>query len=90
MIKLTDIYPLTDFQRKAKEHIRLLKESGRPAVLTVNGKAEVVIQDAEAYQKMLDKVERAESIAGIRRGLDSVQRGDGIPGRSVALAEHGQ
>lgn len=79
MLKATDIYSLTSFIRKPKEHIGLLKSSGRPVVLTVNGKAEVVVQDAEAYQKLLDHLERAEAIAGIRRGLDSMQRGEGIP-----------
>ncbi|MGD2110013.1 MAG: type II toxin-antitoxin system Phd/YefM family antitoxin [Phycisphaerae bacterium] len=79
MLKATDIYSLTSFTRKPKEHIGLLKASGRPVVLTVNGKAEVVVQDAEAYQKLLDLVERAEAIAGIRRGLDSMERGEGIP-----------
>jgi PHD/YefM family antitoxin component YafN of YafNO toxin-antitoxin module len=83
MIKPQDIHSLSDFQRKAREHIRRLKETGRPEVLTVNGRAEVVMQDATAYQQLLDTVERAEAIAGIRRGLDSVARGEG---RSVGEA----
>jgi PHD/YefM family antitoxin component YafN of YafNO toxin-antitoxin module len=79
MIRLEDIYPLTDFQRKAREHIQRLKATGRPEILTVNGKAEIVIQDADSYQRMLDALERAEAAAGIRRGLDSMSRGEGIP-----------
>ena len=79
MLKINDIYSLTDFQRNVKEHIERLKASGRAEVLTVNGKAELVVQDAESYQNLLDLVERAEAIAGIRRGLESMKRGKGIP-----------
>ena len=32
-----------------------------PLVLTINGRAEVVVQDAEAYQELLDRVEAIES-----------------------------
>ena len=45
MIQLADIHSLSDFQRNTKEHLQRLKRSGRPEVLTVNGKAEVVVQD---------------------------------------------
>lgn len=75
MIHLSDIHSLTDFQRNAKAHLKHMKESGRPLVLTVNGKAALVVQDAESYQKLLDLVERAEAIAGIKRGLEDVKHG---------------
>jgi len=48
-------------------------------VLTVNGHAELVVQDAESYQKMLDRLERAETLAAIRRGMEQANRGEGIP-----------
>ena len=83
MIKLEDIHSLTDFQRDTKTHIKTLKKTGRPAVLTVNGKATLIVQDASAYQSMLDSVERAEAIAGIHRGLDSVSQGVGGPAAEV-------
>ena len=77
MINLKDIFSLSDFQRKTREHIRRLKRSRRPEVLTVNGKAELVVQDAESYQALLDALDRAEAVAGIRRGLESMARGEG-------------
>ena len=83
MIHLSDIHSLTDFQRDAKTHLKQLKKSGRPSVLTVNGKAAVVIQDAAAHQSMLDLLDRAEAIAGIQRGLDSLHREEGEPASSV-------
>lgn len=83
MVHLEDIHSLSDFQRNAKEHIQRLKETGRPEVLTVNGKAEVVVQDAAAYQKLLELVDRVEAIEGIQKGLESMQRGEGQPAQDV-------
>jgi len=80
MIVLEDIRSLTDFQRNTRAHLRRLKSSGRPGVLTVNGKAELIVQDAAAYEEMLD------SIRGIQRGLDGMRAKTGKPFR-VALEE---
>jgi len=77
MVRLDNICSFTDFQRNAREHIERLKESGLPQVLTVNGAAEVVVQDAAAYQALLDALDRAEAIEGVRRGLESVRQGKG-------------
>ena len=79
MIAIDDIRSLTDFQRNTKAHLKRLKTTGRPEVLTVNGRAELIVQNAASYQAMLDAVERAEAIAGIQRGLDSADRGEGEP-----------
>ena len=48
--------------------------------ITINGKAEVVVQDAEAYQELL---ERVETIEGIQRGLADVKAGRTKPAREV-------
>jgi PHD/YefM family antitoxin component YafN of YafNO toxin-antitoxin module len=76
-LDLVNIHSLSDFQRNAKDHIRKLKRSGKPAVLTVNGEAEVVVQSAEAYQKLLDDRELLDSIRDISRGLEQAKRGEG-------------
>ena len=92
MIELANIHALSEFQRNSKDYIRKLKESGKPAVLTVNGQAEVVIQSAQAYQKLLDDQQILETIRGITRGLEQAKRGEGRPLRTLleALAgEHG-
>lgn len=85
MIKVEDIVSLSDFQRNTREHIRRLKESGRPEVLTINGKAELIVQDAHSYQALLDALDHAEAVAGIRQGLEGVDRGEGEDA-AVALA----
>jgi prevent-host-death family protein len=66
MINLSrDIQSLSTFKRNTNELIIQMKETGNPVVLTVNGKAELVVQDAESYQKLLDAVEHLETIIGI-------------------------
>ena len=76
-LELANIHSLSDFQRNTKDHIRKLKESGKPVVLTVNGEAEVVVQSAEAYQRLLDDRDLLDSIRGISRGLEQAKRGEG-------------
>ena len=72
-----DIHPLTDFKRHTPAFLRQLKESGHPLVLTVNGKAEIVVQDARSYQRLLDLAERLETIDAVKEGLASVDKGEG-------------
>jgi len=76
MLDITrDIQSLTTFRRRSGDFIKQLKKSKRPVVLTVKGKAAAVVQDAEAYQHLLDIAARAEAIEGIRQGLQDVKKG---------------
>ncbi|GAA6145769.1 type II toxin-antitoxin system Phd/YefM family antitoxin [Thalassolituus maritimus] len=74
MFKSTDIHTVTEFSRKPAEHIKRLADSKRPEILTVNGKAAVVIQDAESYERMAELAEYAESIQTIRKALNEESR----------------
>ena len=78
-IRLSDIHSVTDFQRNPKGLLAKLKKSKVAAVLTVNGKAEFVVQDAESYQALLDKVRDAEDLEAIREGLAQSLAGQGRP-----------
>jgi PHD/YefM family antitoxin component YafN of YafNO toxin-antitoxin module len=77
MFSAQDIRSLTDFQRHTKAHLKRLKATGRPAVLTVNGRAELIVQDAAAFEEMLD------TIRGVQRGLDAMKGGSGKPFRAA-------
>jgi PHD/YefM family antitoxin component YafN of YafNO toxin-antitoxin module len=77
MLKMKNIHSVTDFNRRTKDYIKRLKKSGEPEVLTLNGEAQLVVQSADGYQKLLQAAELAESLAGIRRGLDEIKRGEG-------------
>jgi prevent-host-death family protein len=70
-----DIHSLTDFKKNTPEFLRQLKDTGEPVVLTINGKAELVVQDAASYQKLLDLAEEARVVEGIRQGLEDMKAG---------------
>jgi hypothetical protein len=57
MIRPEDIGSLTDFARNTRAHLDRLRRTGRPELLTVNGKAEVVVQSA-AYQRLIESLEK--------------------------------
>ncbi len=82
MIDITsDIQSLTAFRRASGDFMKQLKKTKRPVVLTVNGKAAAVVQDAEAYQRLLDIAARVDATEGIRQGLEDVSRGRTRPAR---------
>jgi prevent-host-death family protein len=74
-----DIDSLSNFKRNSAALIDQLRETAEPMVLTVNGRPAVVVQSPEGYQRLLELAERAEAIEGIRRGLESLDRAEGIP-----------
>src|SRR5207247_9715580 len=78
MIDLREVRSVTEFQRNLKDYIGRLKDKKTPLVLTVNGRAELVVQDAESYQAFLDRLERAETMAAIRHGMEHLEQGEGM------------
>jgi prevent-host-death family protein len=78
MLDITqDIHSLTAFRRRSGDFMKQLHKNKRPLVLTVKGKAAAVVQDAEAYQRLLDIAARADVREGIRQGLEQAKRGEG-------------
>jgi prevent-host-death family protein len=72
-----DIHSVTTFKRDTAGLIKRIRKTGRPLVLTVKGKAEAVVMDAAAYQRLADQL---DAIEGVRRGLAQAKKG---LGRSV-------
>jgi len=70
-----DIHAMTTFRRNPAKFMKRLKKTKGPLILTINGKAEAVIQDAEAYQRLLDIAAQVDATEGIRQGLEDVRRG---------------
>jgi prevent-host-death family protein len=84
MLDITsDIQSLTTFRRSSRDFMKQLKKTRRPVVLTVNGKAAAVVQDAAAYQRLLDLAARADAEEGIRQGLEDVAHDRTRPAREV-------
>jgi prevent-host-death family protein len=75
-----DIHSLTTFKRKSSSLMKKMKKTGRPLVLTINGKAEAIVLDPAAYQDVADHL---DAIASIRRGLAQARRGEGRPAEDV-------
>ncbi len=93
MLDLTqDIQSLTTFRRRSADFLKQLKKSKRPVVLTVKGKAAAIVQDAAAYQRLLDIAAAADPREGIRQGLEDVHKGRTRPAREFFAefeAKHG-
>ena len=84
MLDITkEIQSLTTFRRRSGEFLKQLKKSKRPVVLTLKGKAAAIVQDAEAYQRLLDLAATASAEEGIRQGLDDVTHGRTRPALGV-------
>jgi len=78
-----DTQPMTNFRDHSAQIMQHLKDTKRPVILTVNGKAAAVVQDAEAYQHLLDLAADASAAEGIRQGLEDLRHGRTRPARDV-------
>lgn len=76
MIDLSqDIHSLSDFKRKTAPFLARMKESGHPVVLTVHGRAALVVQDTASYQRLLELAERAEMMEFLRESREDLEAG---------------
>lgn len=73
-----DVRPLTELLRNHRAVIERLRRTGRPELLTVHGKAAVVIQDAQAYERLLERAERMDTLIAVREGLEAIKGGEGL------------
>ena len=74
-----DINSLSNFKRNTNDFLKQMRRTRQPIVLTVNGKAELVVQDATSYQELLAVKERWETMQSLQRGLAEMERGEGQP-----------
>ncbi len=70
---------MSEYEPNNRDYIGKFKKRGSPMVFTVNGRAELVVQDAIGHQEMVDRPEKAETIAAIRRGLGNAWQRQGRP-----------
>lgn len=84
MINLREeINSLSNFKRNTSEFIEQLRKSGKPIVLTINGKAELIVQDAGSYQKLLEIAEKLETIEALKPAIEEMKVGKGEPAEKV-------
>ena len=67
---------MTAFKRNSTGLMKRMRKTGRPLVLTVNGKAEAVLLDAASYREVAGQL---DVVASIRRGLTQANKGLGRP-----------
>ena len=73
--RLASVFPHVDLKIRKKSRRLRLKKTKRPLVLTVHGKAELVVQDANSYQHMLERLDELEAVEAINQGLKDVEEG---------------
>jgi PHD/YefM family antitoxin component YafN of YafNO toxin-antitoxin module len=73
-----DINSLSNFKRNTTNFINQLKDTRSPLVLTINGVSELVVQSAEGYQQLLDRIEYLETTTGIQQGLHELVQGQAV------------
>ncbi len=83
MYKTSNIYPVSDFNRKTSEHIKRIQESKNPEVLTVNGKAAVVLVDPESYDEMAQNQALLQSLKNIITADEQHENGLSKPAKQV-------
>ena len=75
MVKATSIKALSDFVRNSKSHIARLRATGEPEILTVNGEAAVVVQDAAAFETMATLAKQTRQDARLVEALEHFRNG---------------
>ena len=56
-----------------------MRQKRQPVELSINGKAKVVIEDKGSYQRLMELVERVDTIAAVKESMKSFERGEGRP-----------
>jgi prevent-host-death family protein len=74
-----DVRSLSDFKRNTVGFMKQMAQTGEPMVLTVNGKAKLIVQDAESYQELLQSLDYSQGVKGIRQGIQDVELGKTKP-----------
>ena len=85
-INTRNIHSLTDFLRNYKAHIAQLKETRTPEVLTVNGRAEVVMLDTETYENLVEQLNHLRAVAAARAHMAQARK-NAPPQEPVTEAE---
>lgn len=70
-----DIQPLSEFKQNASKYLKHVRETGRPMVLTVNGKPTAILQDVDAYQELTQGRVYRETVRILRERLEYVRSG---------------
>ena len=79
MIDPDNITSMTEFKRDSGRWLRRMRKTGKPGVLTVNGRAEVVIMDAASYRRLMQEVEASSVMVAVERSMREYRDGKTVP-----------
>jgi prevent-host-death family protein len=85
LARSTDITSFTEHRQHLRDHLKQVRETGRPLYITTNGKTEAIVLSPEAYDELVDKAELAESLAMIDRGIDDIRNGRTRPAKPALM-----
>ncbi len=73
-----DIRSLTEFKRNTVDFMKRIQRRHTPMILTVNGKAALVVQDPVSYQKAEVAFGLADTMSAVEEGLRQADHGEQI------------
>ena len=80
---IEDIKSVSDLKKHTKEVFRQAHETGRPVIITVSGRPDVVILDAEVFEKKLRAFNLLRLLAASEK---DIRQGRTRPARSFLKA----
>ncbi len=76
-MRAEDIHPMSEHRARLTEHLRQIQETGRPMVITHNGRPAAVVLSPAVYDELVRQAEFASDIAAIKQGLADADAGLG-------------
>jgi hypothetical protein len=70
-------------KRDTVDLIHELQRTKQPIILTISGKAHLVVEDMTSLRLLVKLVDRLDTIEAIREGIASIDRGEGRPAEEV-------
>ena len=71
-----DIVPMSEFRNNLSDCAARARKSGRPLLLTQNGRASYVFMDLAAFEEIREKLEKMEAYADILAAEGEADRGE--------------
>jgi prevent-host-death family protein len=66
-----DVRPLSEFRSKTASFVQQVRETGRPLVITQNGRSAAVLMDVLEYEKLMERIETLEDVVQAEKQLDN-------------------
>ena len=86
-MRTEDITSVTQHRDRLRDHLNQVQQTGRPMFITnKSGQTEAVLLAPQAYDRMMEEVELARSLAMIDRSMKDVKAGRGKEFRKAIKA----